>query len=172
MINVVIPRVLLRPALMLSLTAWCSCLVVTASPFLGWKAPVAALPFVLLSVFPLYSGAILVLLRRRAEGIIDKSWMRVLFAGLPAWFLTTFQVFWFGIGLACVTAFTLTVLGRGPWVFLFFSLVPSGLHAASIGAYWSELRHRQRGEQDGAANGSQLYRFETNRTSSAADSRR
>jgi hypothetical protein len=143
--NIVIPDCLLKLALVLASAAFGLCIVVGVFPFVGLVSLIAPAAIVLFTgVFPLFFGAVLVLVRR-AKGTMAMDWMPILFLGLPPWFSKAYRSYFFLIWIGGLAAFVQAFRGQPSWLALLFVLVPSVFYAACIGAYWSELRVRQKG---------------------------
>jgi len=139
--NIVIPRSLLKPALVLSLVGFALCFLIIGSLFVDLEFLFAALVIPLfLGVFPLWFGAFSVFVRR-TRGDRRTAW-KVLFRGLPPWFTAAFYCYFYSIWLGMLAAFVQLFRGRPGWVGLGFVLVPSVFYVACAGVYWSELRER------------------------------
>jgi hypothetical protein len=170
--RITIPSSLLKPALFASLAAYLLCLVTATLPFIGFAELFAVTAMLLFGlVFPLFLGAVLLLVGR-SQGQMTMNWMPILFTGLPSWFSKVYRVYFLLVWLGGAAAFVQAFRHQPGWIGLFFVLVPSVFFATCVGAYWSELRERQKGEPGSAAKGSQPMGAETNGTSSAAGSRR
>ena len=139
--NIVLPKSLLKPALILSLVGFGLGLFIIGGLFIGLDflfGPVFALLFV--GIFPLWFGAVSISVRRmRSE---RRTAWKVLFRGLPSWFLPAFYCYFYVVALGMLAGFVQAFRGKPAWIGLGFVLLPSVFYLVCIGAYWSEFRER------------------------------
>lgn len=145
--NTAFPRVLLKPALIVATAAFVLCLVVVMLPIVGLTDIYASVALVLfVGVFPFFFGAVRILVGR-TKARLAKDWVPILFAGLPKWFSVAYRIYFFLVWLLALAAFAQAFRGQTGWIGFLFVLLPSVFYATCIGAYWSELRQRKKGEQ-------------------------
>ena len=144
MTNIVLSQKLLRPALILSWVGFALCLLIVPSLFLGSPEFLFSLLFgiIFLGIFPLWFGAISVLLPRRrnnAQAFGPKIWFR----GLPGWFPILYQTYFYIVILGFLAGFIQAFRGKPSWVALGFVFIPSVFYLGSAGIYWSELMEKR-----------------------------
>jgi hypothetical protein len=142
MTNIVLPRSLLKPSLVLSLVGFALCYLSIGTVFIDFEV-LSGLVFMFLffGIFPLWFGAVFVMTRRMKNQRGENPW-KVLFRGLPRWFYPAFHCYFYVIVLGMLAGFIQAFRGKPGWIGLAFVLIPSVFYLGCIGAYWSELRER------------------------------
>ncbi len=111
MTNIVIPRTWLKPSMVLSVLGFGLCLAVIADVFVGTASLFAAVVMPLfVAVFPLYFGAVSISVRRMKSD--RRTAWKVLFRGLPSWFLPAFHCYFYIVGLGMLTGFVQLFRGK------------------------------------------------------------